>query len=57
MENWIWIIAAVVALVLLYAFNPLGRKGRRNRDLGRRTGKGMIDDFDQEQNFIDKYSQ
>ena len=57
MQQWIWIILAVAALVLLYAFNPLGRKGRKNEDMSRRTGKGMIEDFDEEQNFVDKYSQ
>ena len=57
MGQWLWIILAVAALILLYAFNPLGRKGRKNRDMSRRTGKGMIENFDEEQNFIDKYSQ
>ena len=57
MGDWIWIAIAVVALVLLYAFGSLSRKGRKNWEASRRTGKGMIDNFDEEQNFIDKYSQ
>lgn len=57
MEDWIWILIAVVALVLLWAFGSLSRKGRKNWEMSRRTGKGMIDNFDEEQNFVDKYSQ
>lgn len=57
MDSWIWIVIAGAALVLLYAFGSLSRKGRKNWEMSRRTGKGMIDDFDEEQNFIDKYSQ
>ena len=57
MGDWIWILVAVVALELLRAFNPMGRKRRKNRDFGRRAGKGMIDNFDEEQDIIDKYSQ
>jgi len=57
MDSWIWIVIALVALVLLWAFGSLSRKGRKNWEASRRTGKGMIDNFDEEQNFIDKYSQ
>ena len=57
MESWVWILIAVGALILLYAFNPMGKKSRKNKELGRRTGRGMIEDFDEEQNFVDKYSQ
>lgn len=57
MDSWIWIAIGAAALVLLYAFGSLSRKGRKNWEMSRRTGKGMIDDFDEEQNFIDKYSQ
>ena len=57
MDSWIWIVIALVALVLLWAFGSLSRKGRKNWEASHRTGKGMIDNFDEEQNFIDKYSQ
>ena len=57
MDSWIWIAIAVAALVLPSAFSALSRKGRKNWEMSRRTGKGMLDDFDEEQNYIDKYSQ
>ena len=57
MENWIWIAITVAALVLPSAFHALSRKGRKNWEMSRRAGKGMMEDFDEEQSMIDKYSQ
>lgn len=58
MDNiWFWIVVGIVAVIIsVLTIGSLSHKGRANADLNRRGGGKMLKDYDEEQNFIDKYS-
>ena len=59
MENLgIWIAVGVgVVVILALTVGSKGHKSKSKMDLNRRSGSSKIlDDYDAEQNFVDKYS-
>lgn len=47
------IIVLVIVLALIIDMSGAGRKGKGRFDLRRKTGKSMLDDFDQERKDLD----
>lgn len=58
MDNiWFWIVVGIVAVIIsVLTIGSNSHKGRSNADLTRRGGGKMLKDYDEDQNFIDKYS-
>ena len=53
----IWVVVAVgVVVILALTAGSKGHKSKSKMDLNRRSGSKILDDYDAEQNFVDKYS-
>ena len=52
-----WIILAIIVIFgVVYAANSPEVKSKIKMDMNRRSNSKILDNFDEEQNFIDKYS-